>query len=264
MGKRGKGRGQPLGRSRHPFLEHDGILAFAHRGGASEFPENTMPAFQAAVDLGYTYLETDAYCTSDGVLLAFHDDVLDRVTSHKGRIEDLPYATIREALVEGREPIPLLEDVLTAWPHTKVNIDPKHDAAVEPLIALLRRLNTLDRVCVGSFSGARLKRLRSAFGPGLCTSMGPSDVLRLKAAEFHVPVGGFDALCVQVPLYYGVIPVVTRGFVRAAHRRGLQVHVWTVDDANEMERLIDLGIDGIMTDRPRILKEVLRRRGLWS
>lgn len=250
--------------AKYPFLEHDGVLAFAHRGGADGWPENTMVAFEGAARLGYRYIETDVHCTRDGVLVAFHDDVLDRVTDGKGRIADLDYATVKAARVDGREPIPLMEELLGALPDMKINIDPKLDNAVEPLVDVIKRTGSIDRVCIGSFSGARLTRIRKMLGPALCTSMGPLDVTRLRAASYGLPVGGFAVGCAQVPVTSHGLTVVDRRFVRAAHRRELQVHVWTIDDPDEMNRLLDLGVDGLMTDRPAVLKQVLQDRGLWA
>lgn len=241
----------------HPYLRHDGILAFAHRGGALEAPENTMKAFQYAVDLGYAYVETDTYATRDGVLLAFHDDRLDRVTDRKGVIADLDYETIRSARIGGSEPIPLLEELLTTWPALKINIDPKHDGAVEPLIALLKRLKALDRVCIGSFSDKRIARVRDAFGLAVCTSMGPKEVARFWLAKRRIPVGRFGANCAQIPVRQSGVTLVDDAAVRAAKRLGLQIHVWTIDDEAEMRRLIALGVDGIMTDRPSLLRRVI-------
>lgn len=245
------------------YLDWPGPIPFAHRGGASEVPENTLPAFEHAVGLGYRYVETDVHLTADGVLLAFHDDVLDRVTDRTGAIADLPYAKVREALVDGVEPIPLLEELLDAWPALRVNIDPKHDAAVEPLIDVLRRTGAVDRVCVGAFSDDRIARVRDAL-PGICTSLGPNGSLQLGlAATGTSDVGELDAPCAQLPPTYGDTTIITPELVAEAHRRGLQVHVWTIDDADEMGRLLDLGVDGIMTDRPVVLKEVLQARGQW-
>ena len=248
-----------------PFLDWPGPLAFAHQGAhvAGGPGENTMAAFEAAVALGYRYLETDAHVTADGVLVAFHDDNLDRLTDRTGLIGDLPYAEVRAARVRGGERVPLLEDVLAAWPDVRVNIDPKHDAAVDPLVDLIRRTGTLDRVCFGAFSDRRLARLRAALGPGACTSMGPRQVARLVAASRRMPAGSFPAACVQVPTNQGPIPLVTERFVAAAHERDLPVHVWTINDADEMHRLLDLGVDGIMTDRTDVLKDVLTARGSW-
>jgi glycerophosphoryl diester phosphodiesterase len=248
-----------------PFLDHPGPLAFAHQGGASEMPENTLSAFQHAVDLGYRYVETDVHATADGVLVAFHDDRLDRVTDRTGVIGALPYDEVRRARVDGREPIPLLEDLLTTWPDLRVNIDPKHDAAVAPLAEVILRTGAVDRVCVGAFSDRRIARVRELVGPRLCTSMGPRQVAALMAAARGMPgAGRVRAPCAQVPTRQGRIPLVTDRFVAAAHRFGVQVHVWTIDDPAEMERLLDLGVDGIMTDRPRALRDVLERRGQWT
>lgn len=254
----------PAGPARFAFLEHDGVLAFAHRGGALDHPENSMRAFEAALDLGYRYLETDAYATRDGVLIAFHDDCLDRVTDRQGRIEELDWAQVREARIEGSEPIPLLEDLLGAFPEARVNIDPKHDAAVEPLIEAIRRTDAVEQVCIGSFSGRRLAQMRAALGPRLCTSMGPWDTARLRFSSWGMPLGGFAAIgCAQLPVTQWGIPLIDETLVARAHAAGLQVHVWTVDDPAEMNRLLDLGVDGLMTDRPRVLREVLELRGLW-
>lgn len=247
-----------------PFLDWPGPIAFAHRGGASEVPENTMPAFAHAVALGYRYIETDVHATVDGELLAFHDDRLDRVTDGTGVIAELPWARVSKALVDGREPIPRFEDLLGAWPELRINVDPKHDAAVEPLADAIRRTGSVDRVCVGAFSDRRIDRVQQLVGSALCTSMGPRQVARLVAASKHLPGGaGITAPCTQVPTHQGPVPLVTEGFVATAHKRGVQVHVWTIDDRTEMARLLDLGVDGIMTDRPQVLKELLIERDQW-
>lgn len=247
-----------------PFLDWPGPIPFAHRGGASEVPENTMPAFEHAVGLGYRYVETDVHVTADGELLAFHDDRLDRVTDAGGVVAELPWARVREARVAGREPIPRLEDLLGTWPELRVNIDPKHDAAVEPLAEVLRRTGAVDRVCIGSFSDRRLARVQTLVGGTVCTSMGPRQTARLVAASRGLPGGAnLTAPCAQVPMQQGPVPIVTQRLVDAAHQRGVQVHVWTIDDPAEMSRLLDLGVDGIMTDRPQALKDVLLDRQQW-
>lgn len=223
-----------------------------------------MPAFEHAVGLGYRYLETDVHLTSDGVLVAFHDDRLDRVTDRSGAIADLPWAEVSRALVDGREPIPRFEDLLGAFPEARINVDPKHDASAEPLAEVIRRTGAVDRVCVGAFSDRRIERVRVATGPGLCTSMGPKESARLVSVSRGGPGGGgVQAPCAQLPPKQGRVPLVTERLVRAAHQRGVQVHVWTIDDRAEMAQLLDLGVDGIMTDRPKVLKELLVERGQW-
>jgi glycerophosphoryl diester phosphodiesterase len=225
-----------------------------------------MPAFEHAVRLGYRYLETDVQVTEDGVLVAFHDDDLLRTCGLDGRISALPWSEVNAARVDGAEPIPLLEDLLGQYPEARLNIDCKTDAAVDALVAAIRRTRSLDRVCVGSFSDRRLSRLRHALGAGLCTSMGPRAVARLRAGSWLAPsaAGSRAALAVQIPVHRGRITLVDERLVRTAHRHGLAVHVWTIDDPVEMERLLDLGVDGIMTDRPAVLREVLERRHQWT
>lgn len=244
------------------FLDHPGVLAFAHRGGAGDWPENTMPAFEAAVALGYRYVETDVHVTADGVLVAFHDEVLDRVTDRSGVIAELPWSVVAEARVDGKEPIPRFEDLLGSFPDVRVNIDPKHDESVEPLVEVIRRTGATDRVCIGAFSDERLERVRALL-PGVCTSLGPIGILQLGLAAQGQEVGELPSPCAQVPTHYEEHEIVTPAFVEEAHRRGMQVHVWTIDDATEMERLVDLGVDGIMTDRNQVLKDVLVARGRW-
>lgn len=247
----------------HPFLEHPGCLAFAHRGDHHAGPENTLIAFESAVKQGFRYLETDVHLTSDGVLLAFHDDKLDRVTDGNGPIAQLSYDSIRSVRVAGREPIPRLDELLTSFPDTRFNIDPKSDASVGPLIRLIRDLEVQHRVCVGSFSDRRIRRVREAI-PGICTSTGPIETLRARLSSFGIPTGDIRGLAAQVPIRWNGIRVVDQRFIDAMHRRGLQIHVWTINESQQMNELLDMGIDGIMTDQPATLKQLLIDRGQWS
>ena len=252
--------------SRHPYLDWPGPIAFAHRGGTSEFPENTMPAFEHAVSLGFRYLETDVHLTKDGVLVAFHDTNLQRTCGHPGEIIDMTWAEIAELRVDGREPIPLMADLLERWPDARFNIDCKSDAALEPLAALLRSADVFDRVCIGSFSHRRLKRLRAQCGPALLTALSPTEIASLRLLH-HVRGAGPRAA--QVPPTAGDpdslfhLGLATERFVRHAHRGDIPVHVWTINDEAEMDRLLDVGVDGIMTDRPELLRQVFERRGIW-
>ncbi|MBI4883189.1 MAG: glycerophosphodiester phosphodiesterase [Actinobacteria bacterium] len=243
----------------HPYLDWDGPIPFAHRGGASDMPENTMPAFQYAVDNGYRYVETDVQTTADGVLVAFHDNDLSRTCGRDARISELPWSEVRTALVDGKAPIPLLQDMLHAWPQLRINIDCKSDAAVNPLVETLQRADALDRVSVGAFSDRRVKRLRSLLGPKTCSALGPIGTAMLR---FGRPRRATAQLA-QVPVRHGPLKVVTPGFIAKAHRLGVKVHVWTIDDQAEIHRLLDMGVDGIMTDRPLVLRQVFTDRGVW-
>jgi glycerophosphoryl diester phosphodiesterase len=252
--------------ARFAFLDAATPLAFAHRGGAIEHLENSMPAFEACVALGYRYLETDVRATADGVLVAFHDPSLERTTDRTGRIERLPWSEVATARIGGREPLVRLEDLLEAWPDVRFNLDIKEAGVLAPLVRLVRRLGVLDRLCLASFSDARIAAARRLLGPSVCTSLGPRGVAALRLSSYSPRAAGLvrmQAGCAQVPLHLGGRALVDERFVTAAHARGLQVHVWTVDTGEEVATMLDLGVDGIMTDRPAMLREVLEKRGQW-
>ena len=240
------------------FLDHPTPIAFAHRGGAGHFPENTWRAFEHAVSLGYAYLETDAHATCDGVLVAFHDKTLDRVTDRTGAIASLPASEVTAARIAGTEPIPLLEDLLGAWPDVRFNIDVKDGPAAGPLAELIRRTASWDRVCITSFSAFRLRDTRRLLGRPVCTSTSPVGAAALRSG---LP-GGLLAQrfasryvrCAQLPIRMADAPM-----IRRAHEAGLQVHIWTVNDRDVMHALLDRGVDGIMTDETELLRDVLIR-----
>ena len=249
----------------HPYLEHHGVLAFAHRGGAEEFPENTMRAFRSAVDLGFRYLETDAHLTADGRLLAFHDDRLERVTNGEGLIRQLPWSEVGQAKVAGTDGIVDLEELLETFPDVRFNIDIKAWPALLPTLHLISRMGIWDRVCIGSFSDLRLGKVRNWLlnaGKPPCTSMGPLGVMAIKARELGLP-GRSLAQCAQVPVSHWGMRVVTKRFVDVCHAMNMQVHVWTIDEPDEMRELIGMGVDGLMTDKPSVLKQVLVEMGRW-
>ncbi len=244
------------------------VLAIAHRGGTLHHPENTLDAFQTAVDLGYRYIETDVHASVDGQLYAFHDDHLGRIVGVHAYISDLTSAELDAIRFDDGYRIPRLDEVLSTWPTVLVNIDPKSDSAVEPLIRTIDRHGAIDRICVGSFSGRRIRYCQRELGPGLCTSMGPWEVVRLALGARGFPVRPFAAAAAQIPLTHSVagrrIDLATASFVEAAHERGIHVHVWTINDEPTMHRMLDLGVDGIMTDRPDVLRSVMIARGCWE
>ena len=253
------------------FLRKDGSvgpLAFAHRGFSLDGLENSMAAFTAAVELGTMHLETDVHTTSDGVLLVFHDSSLDRVTDSKGKIAELTAAEVAGARIGGVEPVPTLEELVTTLPHARLNLDVKDWNSVSPMAAAIEKYGVHDRVLVTSFSDRRRRAVLARLSRRVASSAGSAltGLFVLFGPVLPVPLArkllsGVDVF--QVPVRYGRLPVVTPGFVRRAHRLGRQVHVWTINDPVEMERLLDLGVDGIVSDRLDLLKEVLVRRGEW-
>lgn len=252
------------------YLQPGKVLAFAHRGGAYhpeiEGLENTMAAFRHAAALGYAYLETDVHLTADGVLLAFHDDVLDRVTDQKGAVCELTLAEVRKARIGAREEVPTLVDLLDAFPTARFNIDIKSEDAVAPLAALVRERGLWDRVLVGSFSRRRITRFRALTDGRVPTAAHPWQIVAFRlspSARIARLLAGGAFAAFQVPHRRGRLTVVTPGFVRRAHAAGHQVHVWTIDDRDEMVELLDRGVDGLFTDRTDVLKDVLQGRGQW-
>jgi glycerophosphoryl diester phosphodiesterase len=248
------------------------FTAFAHRGGATYVPnlyrENSLHAFKEAVALGYRYLETDVHATRDGVLLAFHDRVLDRVTDRTGAIAALTYSEVAEARIHGLDPIPRFSELLVEFPDSRFNVDVKSPRAVALLAATIAEHEAYDRVCVASFGLRRLYELRRRLGwrvPSAASTLGVAANRFLPWVTWAL---NSPAPVLQIPLSLSVVgrrlSVLTPALVEAAHRAGKKVQIWTVDDSEIMERLIDAGVDGIFTDRVDTLKDVLVRRGLWT
>jgi glycerophosphoryl diester phosphodiesterase len=240
-------------------------LAIAHRGGAGLGPEDTLAAFGMTAALGVRYLETDVRLTRDGELVCFHDATLDRVTEALGRVSHRRLAELRTVLVHGREPIPTLAEALDAFPECNFTVDMKDESAIAPLAALLRHRPYAERVCVaGAWDSwlARLKRIT----PGVHTALGWRSLTALicSSRAGTRPSRRFaTAPFAHVPVRLGSVPIVVERLASHAHRIGVRVNVWTVDDPHLMHELLDMGVDGIITDHPDVLREVLIARGEW-
>ncbi|MCK6211325.1 glycerophosphodiester phosphodiesterase [Georgenia sp. EYE_87] len=261
----------PLAPGRHAprpagsYGSHPGPWAFAHRGGMELAPENTLAAFDRAVGLGLTYLETDVRTTADGVPLAFHDRTLDRVTGLRGPVAARTWAEISRTRVLGTEPVLRLEDLLAAFPDACVTIDVKEERAVVPTIEAIRRTGSAARVCVAGGWDPWLAAIRRACGAALTTALGWRALTALIVAartgvraSSGVATGSFA----HVSLRYGRVPVLadprtTGRLVQMAADLGLGVVAWTVNDVPTIRRLADAGVAGIITDRPDVLRETL-------
>jgi glycerophosphoryl diester phosphodiesterase len=228
--------------------------------------ENSLSAFRRAVAEGYRYLETDVHTTSDGVAVVNHDERLDRTTDGTGVIARQTWAQVRRAKIGGREPIARLEDLLEELPAAHFNIDVKTNVAVIPFLRAIERTDAYERVAAASFSDGRLARMRRLAGPKLTTSMGPRSVA-VMLAHGRIPLLRLASLSrgamAQVPVHHGKLTIVDRAFIEAANQFGIEVHTWTIDDGAQMRQLLDLGVHGIVTDRPDILRDVLIERGVW-
>lgn len=268
------------------------VIAFAHQGGSYEGPSSTLAAIEHALDVGATAIELDVHATKDRAIVVCHDHSVERTTNHHGEIASLTLAELanmdnaywfidgdvvtpgrapEEYRVRGRAPadrrygVATLEEVAVAWPGVLLNLDIKRsDPDVEPYEALLfdelRRLEIADSVIVASFHDEAIQRFRS-LAPGVATSAATNEVAAFYFSHLEPSPAVPPVVALQVPSRYGPIDVVTEPFVEAAHRTGVAVHVWTVNEAEEMHRLVDLGVDGLVSDRPSVLSEVLREHG---
>jgi glycerophosphoryl diester phosphodiesterase len=240
------------------------VMAFAHRGAGLVAPENTLAAFRAAVEMGFQALETDVQLSRDGVLFIHHDTSLKRLTGEDRKLEDLTAADLDSLTIAGAHAIPRLADLVEDCPDAVFNLDAKTWNAVKPMAAFIREGGLDDRVCIGAFSDARIRGVMDGIDPATCHSIGTRNSIRFFLGYVTGLPLHFAADCVQLPVSWYGAPLVTARSVSYAHARGLKVHVWTVNDRAEMHRLIDLGVDGLMSDDCALLKEVLIERGHWT
>ncbi|HZI18705.1 MAG TPA: glycerophosphodiester phosphodiesterase [Pyrinomonadaceae bacterium] len=270
--------GEPV--ASHPFFAAEGARTqvIAHRGGSGLRPENTLAAFEHALALGSDIIELDVRATADGELVVMHDATVARTTDGAGAVSALTLAEIkrldagyrftadggRSFPFRGRGvAVPTLEEVLTSFPEARMVIEPKDEAggAAAKLCEALRGRGAGGRVIVGSFRESNLEEFRRAC-PEVATSASTTEALRFLAAQ---KAGVAESLsprvqALQVPVYFGGMRVLTRDFVERARGLNLKVHAWTVNDPEEMRRLVEAGVDGIMTDYPDRLLELTERR----
>lgn len=254
----------------NPYAQFNEPFAISHRGGALENPENTLAAFRDSISLGYKVLETDLRVTRDGVLTIHHDETLQRSADLPDRIGGTNWQDLSTIKVFGEHSILTLEDLLDQIPKDVVlNLDPKDYEVVEPLARFLEsRPEVQKRICLGSFSTDRLARIREHL-PHIAMSLGGREITKVvilsrlnqlkSALRDKLP----NQIALQVPVRAYGIDIVRPQFVKFVHDLGMQVHVWVIDEPKEMHRLYDMGVDAIMTDRPRVLKKVLQDRGFW-
>jgi glycerophosphoryl diester phosphodiesterase len=251
---------------------------FAHRGNAAHFPENTLPSFQSAVEIGADVIETDVQRSRDGHFMVFHDDTIDRITEGAGRVGDYTLAELKRldagyrcsADGEGfpfrgkRLSIPSLDELLHEFPQQRFNVDLKADdpSQAADYCALIRRCNAGERVLTASEFTGNLKAVRSLM-PEMATSASHQEVAGvffLYRSGLLFAKNSFEADALQIPEFYRHWHVAAPGLVRRVRKKGIRVHVWTVNREADMRRLLDAGVDGIITDDPRLLKKVIDSR----
>lgn len=247
-----------------PYLDQPVPFGIAHRGGTDVAPGNTEAAFQHAVSLGYRFIETDVQVTTDGVLVVFHDNTVTQQTGADGTIGERSWRQVTELRVKGEHPIPRFVDLLERFPTVYFNVEPKTSDAVQPLVELIKTRNLTSRICIGSFSDERIDQVRAGLGSEACTSPGPRGAAKILARALLGRSSASEHTALQIPPSQFGLPLVNGWLIERYHRQGLQVHVWTIDDEVAMRRLLDDGVDAVMTDEVALLKRVLTERGAWS
>ena len=240
----------------HPFFAGPAPRVFAHRGLHLDVPENSASAFQAAVDAGVSFIETDVVGSKDGVAMICHDTILDRVSDRSGRVGSLTVAQLAQVDLGGEGFISLAQ-ALEQFPDTRFNIDVKDSAAINGVVSAVHDAGALDRVLLTSFSAARRRAVTRRM-PTVASSASATEFLALASAirlGFTPPLPLIHAL--QIPERVNGLTFVTEQLVDRYHRLGLEVHVWTVDDEATMRRLLSMGVDGIVTDRADIALAVV-------
>ena len=238
------------------YLDYDGLKVLAHRGGAEESYENTTESFEYSQLLGCEFIETDVQVSSDGIPYIFHDDDLKRILNKPVRFDSLSSNEIDDLSIFNSCKIPKLSDTLLRFPNLCFQIDFKTDEVVMPALDVINDMNVFDRVCIASFSSKRLQKVRSLY-PDLCISMGPNEVFKTLVASLNLFKGEIPGDCLQIPMSYYGIKIVSKRFVDFVHSRGLKIMIWTINDIETFKYLIDLGVDGIITDKPKLLFQTI-------
>ena len=240
------------------YLDYEGIEVLAHRGGAEESYENTLESFKYSQSLGCKFIETDVQVSSDGIPYIFHDDELKRICEIPKKFDGLKSDEIDSLTIFNNHKIPKLEDALNEFPNLSFQIDFKTDEVVEPALNVIQKTNSSDRVCIASFSSKRLERVRSA-SSNLCISMGPNEVFKTLLSRYKLINSSLKGDCLQVPMKYYGVKIVTKKFVEYLKSKNIKIMVWTINDVETFKYLIQLEVDGIITDRPKLLFETLEK-----
>ena len=238
------------------YLDYSGVAVLAHRGGSIESFENTIESFYYSQSLGCKFIETDVQVSSDGIPYIFHDETLTRLLNKNTVFSNLHSNEIDNLRIFDSHKIPRLNETLQTFSDMYFQIDVKTDEVAMPALEVIHQCKAEDRVCIASFNSARLSKVNNKYRE-ICLSMGPNEVSKMLLSSFGLYKKTIMGDCLQVPMYYYGIKVVTKRFVDFIHSKGLKICVWTINDEKTFKKLIDMGVDGIITDKPKLLFEVL-------
>jgi glycerophosphoryl diester phosphodiesterase len=239
--------------------QNESFIGLSHRGNSKKFIENSFEAFNSVVQMGFKYIETDLRMTLDKEVITFHDVDLKRLFGIDVQVNDLTFNEIAKLFKEKNCTLLTLEDALKSFPSINFNIDLKDNKVTKDSINIVSNLNAFHRVCFASFDSNRTKEVLN-FNKNAFVSMGLKDVAKFKFFKIH----NKNIKFMQIPLVWNGINVLTKKLIRKAHEKGLLVHVWTINDKKTMNDLINIGVNGIVTDEPKLLIEVMKNKNLIS
>lgn len=233
------------------------FVALSHRGNSYKYVENSFEAFKSVVDMGFEYIETDLRKTLDNEIVTFHDRDLKRLFNINLKVENLTFAEINKFFSAKNCKLLTLKETLINFPQTKFNIDLKSKEVIKETIKIVKELKAFDRVCFASFNSSHTDEVLTN-SPSAVVSMGMKDVAYFKFFNYLRK----DSKILQVPLNWKGINILNNKLIRKAKDKDLFIHVWTINDRESITKLMDMGVHGIVTDKPELIMEIMKEKNL--
>ena len=245
------------------FIRSTNIVPIAHRGASLLASENSFESFRKAFDLGYRVIETDIHSSKDGTAYIFHDITLERLTGENLKISDLKDVDIDSLKINNSSVIPRLSNVFEEFPEGLFNLDAKTWKSTMPIVETIKNMGCRSRVCIGSFNDWRINAIIKELGLETCHSMGTSNVIKFYLGAQLGTEQHFTSQCIQLPIKMFGISLTTRQVLSYARKLGIKIHFWTVNNPVVMQNLLELNVDGIMTDDCALLKTIMEEKHKW-
>ena len=245
------------------FIRSTNIVPIAHRGASLLASENSFESFRKAFDLGYRVIETDIHSSKDGTAYIFHDITLERLTGENLKISDLKDVDIDSLKINNSSIIPRLSNVFEEFPEGLFNLDAKTWKSTTPIVDTIQNMGCRSRVCIGSFNDRRVNAIIKELGLETCHSMGASNVIKFYLGAQLGIEQHFTSQCIQLPIKMFGISLTTRKVLSYARKLGIKIHFWTINNPVIMQQLLELNVDGIMTDDCVLLKEIMKEQNKW-